>query len=200
MYLSRTGIQAVADKLAHYLSKIRERNAGPQLADNGTRQASYLPHPSLLSLPIPPVFPESSAAAPLSSKFLQSPFLFYRQHQTIFWSAPVTSSDGHAKSLLLTSSSELRFRKKKNLIGILRFRGQRDSHHPEIASPSLLPFHPALRFSCTELGGTHVSCLRARPLMQNPVKKNKRPSRKGLAPFGGSRRWVPRSLGGLYMT
>lgn len=85
MYLSRTGIQAVADKLAHYLSQIRERNAGPQLADNCTRQASYLPHPSLLSLPIPPpVFPESSAAAPLSSKFLQSPFLFYRQHQTIF--------------------------------------------------------------------------------------------------------------------
>jgi hypothetical protein len=84
MYLSRTGIQAVADKLAHYLSQIRERNAGPQLADNGTRQASYLSHPSLLSLPIPPVFPESSAAAPLSSKFRESPFLFYRQHQTIF--------------------------------------------------------------------------------------------------------------------
>lgn len=113
---------------------------------------------------------------------------------------PWQAQMGMQKSLLLTSSSELRFRKKKNLIGILRFRGQRDSHHPEIASPSLLPFHPALRFSCTELGGTHVSCLRARPLMQNPVKKNKRPSRKGLAPFGGSRRWVPRSLGGLYMT
>lgn len=90
--------------------------------------------------------------------------------------------------------------KKKILIGILRFRGQRESYHPETASPSLLPCHPALIFSCTELGGTHVSCVRARPLTQDPVKKNKRPSHKGLAPFGGSRRWVPRSLRGLSMT
>ncbi len=90
--------------------------------------------------------------------------------------------------------------KKKNSYKNFTFQRSKRFLPPRNRLSFSSPVSSSLKIFLHRIRWYSRSGVRARPLMQNPVKKNKRPSHKGLAPFGGSRRWVPRSLRGLYMT